>query len=388
MAASDQVGSVPGAQELATLAAQVKGDPGAITTIAGVWTNAASDAASQTQAIGDAINTVQGEWTGNGSEAFVSLMDQFGAVSRRVEGSLKAAAAQLKAAAKTLQGVQNDVEGICQDLLNEVSTLQSAKKKLTNLQQLIEAAAAKATGKAKAKIQQAEQELQQVISELNTALSAAENEYSALPVPSGGSFNPSVSTTGTVLPTVPTTNGSGSPIALAGNGSPSGGAPLAGSGSTGGSGPLTGGSGGSGGGIAGVTSGSGFENELTVAKFLVAHGYSKAAAAGIASCIAGESAGSPEAVGSGGWGLIGWTPQTPGEYQNLYPTGNASADLGKQMAAILTYNNANGNVAALNAIHDPVQAADYYSQTFERPLVTDSDVRANVATAIFQALGS
>lgn len=46
--------------------------------------------------------------------------------------------------------------------------------------------------------------------------------------------------------------------------------------------------------------GNNFGNELIVAMYLVEHGYSKAAAAGIAACIAGESKGNPESVGTGG----------------------------------------------------------------------------------------
>jgi hypothetical protein len=150
-----------------------------------------------------------------------------------------------------------------------------------------------------------------------------------------------------------------------------------------------------GGSIPGATSGSGFQNEVTIAKFLVSRGYSKAAAAGIASCIEGESGGDPESVGSGGCGLIGWTPpSTLAKYGGTCAKagigpGNttASQDLDSQMRAIINYNNANGNVGALNSIKDPIQAADYYSQNFERPLVTFSDVRNNVATAVFKAIG-
>jgi WXG100 family type VII secretion target len=377
MAASDQVAGY--APQLATLAAQVNGDPGAISTIAGIWTTAGENTGTQTQAINQAVRAIQADWHGAGADSFTSLMNQFSSASSQVEESLKAAGKALQSAATTLQDVQTNVEGICQDLASEVASLQSAKTKLTNLDQLIQEAASHATGQAKAEIQKAERDLETVISDLTYALSQAEHEFSALPVPSGGSITPSFSTDGTAVP-LPS---SGSTTALAG-GSPG---QTTSAGSAGGSSGGSGGAGGAGGSIPGVTSGSGYENELEVAKFLVEHGYSKAAAAGIAACIAGESSGNPEAVGDGGFGLIGWTPQTPGQYADLQPTGNASADLSRQMAGILTYNNANGNIGALNSISNPVQAADYYSQNFERPLVTDSDVRANVATAIFQALG-
>jgi hypothetical protein len=131
-----------------------------------------------------------------------------------------------------------------------------------------------------------------------------------------------------------------------------------------------------------ITAGTYSQNLLTLAQFLVAHGYSKAAAAGIASCVDGESGGNPESVGSGGGGLIGWTP-LPGGFVTNQPT----ADLNTQLQAILNYNNANGHVAELNSISDPVAAADYYSQEFERPAVTNSDVVPSVAESVFAALG-
>jgi hypothetical protein len=59
-------------------------------------------------------------------------------------------------------------------------------------------------------------------------------------------------------------------------------------------------------------------------------------------------------------------------------TGNATADLDKQLPEIITYNNAQGGslVDQLNAQTSISAAADFYSQNFERPAVTDSDVSA------------
>ena len=67
-----------------------------------------------------------------------------------------------------------------------------------------------------------------------------------------------------------------------------------------------------------------------IVSFLLAHGYSHNAAAGIAGNIYQESKGNPESVGMGGGGLIGWTPLPAG-----FVTGNASADLQTQLAALL-----------------------------------------------------
>jgi hypothetical protein len=129
---------------------------------------------------------------------------------------------------------------------------------------------------------------------------------------------------------------------------------------------------------------------VTIARYLVNDGgYSPAGAAGVAGCISGESAGSPEAsqgYAAGGAGLIQWTPQSSISGYGGTWGGNPQADFSNQLGAIIRYNAANGNVAGLNANTDPVAAADYYSQNFERPAVLDSDVRAGTAIAVYDAL--
>ena len=131
-------------------------------------------------------------------------------------------------------------------------------------------------------------------------------------------------------------------------------------------------------------------NLLAIGQFLVANGYSKAAAAGVASCVDGESVGNPESVGSGGGGLIGWTPIGSAAPNANIITGNVAQDMMTQLSDILFYNSneiGQAQVSELNAISDPVAAADFYSQNFERPAVTDSDVRPSVAEQIFSELG-
>jgi hypothetical protein len=129
---------------------------------------------------------------------------------------------------------------------------------------------------------------------------------------------------------------------------------------------------------------------LAVGQYLVENGYSEAAAAGVASCIYGESTGNPESVGTGGGGLIGWTPIGSAEPNPNIITGNASQDMMTQLGDLLYYNsNEIGQplVDELNGQTDPVAAADFYSQNFEKPAVTDSDVVPSVAEQIFSALG-
>jgi hypothetical protein len=134
--------------------------------------------------------------------------------------------------------------------------------------------------------------------------------------------------------------------------------------------------------------GSDSQNLLSIGRFLMAHGYSRAAAAGIASCVAGESGGNPESVGSGGGGLIGWTPLSSMSQYGGTISGNPTQDLNTQMAAILRYNQVNdgGHLATLKAMSSPLSAAYYYSANFERPAVTGSDVVAAVAAAVYAAL--
>jgi LysM repeat protein len=128
-------------------------------------------------------------------------------------------------------------------------------------------------------------------------------------------------------------------------------------------------------------------NLLAVAQYLVENGYSDA---GVASCVYGESAGDPESVGSGGGGLIGWTPIGSAAPNTDIITGDAAQDMMTQLADILYYNSTEigqSLVAQLNSISDPVAAADFYSQNFEKPYVTDSDVVPSVAEQVLSELG-
>ena len=131
-------------------------------------------------------------------------------------------------------------------------------------------------------------------------------------------------------------------------------------------------------------------NLLAIGQYLVDNGYSKAAAAGVASCVDGESGGNPESVGDGGGGLIGWTPLGSAAPNANIVTGNASADMLAQLADIMYYNSNEigaSRVAELNSQSDPVAAADFYSQNFEKPAVTDSDVVPSVAENVYSELG-
>jgi hypothetical protein len=122
-------------------------------------------------------------------------------------------------------------------------------------------------------------------------------------------------------------------------------------------------------------------NVTAIVSFLLAHGYSHNAVAGIAGNIYQESKGDPEAIGMGGGGLIGWTPLRSGLI-----TGNPSADLQTQLAALLDYNEGwSSYLPALNAAASPASAAYIYVTDFERAGIPAAATReasaANVASA-------
>ena len=129
------------------------------------------------------------------------------------------------------------------------------------------------------------------------------------------------------------------------------------------------------------------QDAITLGKYLMTAGLSRAAAAGVCGCVAGEAVPpfNPESVGSGGFGLIGWTGNTIGGAHA--PTGNAQADWQNQIKAIVGYIQAVGSISDMNANSpDPVSAADHFSSHYEKPKVPLSDVRASVATQVFASI--
>ena len=124
-------------------------------------------------------------------------------------------------------------------------------------------------------------------------------------------------------------------------------------------------------------------NYAAIVGFLTSHGYTGNAAAGIAGNIWQESDGNPESVGDGGGGLIGWTPLPGG-----YVTGNPSADLQTQLAAILTFNHIWAQyIPTLDAASSPAAAAAIYVTDFERAGIPAVGNREAAAEAVAAACG-
>jgi hypothetical protein len=143
-----------------------------------------------------------------------------------------------------------------------------------------------------------------------------------------------------------------------------------------------------------VSGGYYMNNLLGIAQYLESNGFSQAAAAGIAGTIAGESSGNPESQGSGGAGLIAWTPPSSASPDSNILTGNAQQDFDTQLTDLLAYANSNSaeavarggvDLSTLKAASSPVQAASWWS-AFEGPLVPGSDIRTGVVNSIYSDL--
>ena len=125
------------------------------------------------------------------------------------------------------------------------------------------------------------------------------------------------------------------------------------------------------------------DNVTAIVSFLLAHGYSDNAAAGIAGNMYQESKGNPESVGMGGGGLIGFTPLPAG-----YVTGNAAADLQTQLEAVLRYNQQwAGYLPELNGAASPSAAASIYVTDFERAGIPAASTREASAEDVASACG-
>ena len=125
------------------------------------------------------------------------------------------------------------------------------------------------------------------------------------------------------------------------------------------------------------------ENVTAIVSFLLAHGYSDNAAAGIAGNMYQESKGNPESEGDGGGGLIGWTPLPSG-----FVTGDVTADLQTQLNAVLTFNQGWASyLPALNAAASPADAAYIYVTDFERAGIPAAATREAAAADVASACG-
>jgi hypothetical protein len=125
------------------------------------------------------------------------------------------------------------------------------------------------------------------------------------------------------------------------------------------------------------------DNVTAIVTFLLAHGYTDNAAAGIAGNMYQESKGNPESEGMGGGGLIGFTPLPAG-----YVTGNPAADLETQLEAVLTYNQQWASyLPALNDAASPADAAYVYVTDFERAGIPAASTRETSAEDVATACG-
>lgn len=113
--------------------------------------------------------------------------------------------------------------------------------------------------------------------------------------------------------------------------------------------------------------------------YFTRHGLSRTGAAAVIGSIYGESGGNPESVGSGGGGLIGWTPLPGG-----LVTGNPGRDLAVQEAGVLHYIDTYGSRKNVNKGTVP-QALANFVYNYERPAdpAGQTVVRTPAALAVY-----
>ena len=130
---------------------------------------------------------------------------------------------------------------------------------------------------------------------------------------------------------------------------------------------------------------------ISVAQYLIAHGASKAAAAGIGGVIAGESGGNPEileAGGGGGAGIMQWTPASSAAPYQPIITGNVGKDMATQLADMMYYISQRGGLGSINAaaasgtLAGAMAAAGVFSR-MEAPAVPGSDIDAGAVSSLF-----
>lgn len=129
-----------------------------------------------------------------------------------------------------------------------------------------------------------------------------------------------------------------------------------------------------------VSTGSTLQNGTTIYKFLRANGYSPIQAAGAIASMWGESTWDPESVGTGGCGLMGWTPVSS---ISLYGgtckkagigNGTPDSDMQSQLGAILKFVSANGDQAAVDSMANATTveaAANIWGPKVERFGIND-----------------
>lgn len=121
-----------------------------------------------------------------------------------------------------------------------------------------------------------------------------------------------------------------------------------------------------------VASGNETQNGTIIYKYFRSNGYTPMQAAGAIASIWGESNWNPESQGTGGRGLIAWTP--PSKLPNSAFTGNASKDMSAQLPLILQFVAENGDelyVAQMANAGTIYNAAEIWGQKVERYGIDD-----------------
>jgi hypothetical protein len=129
---------------------------------------------------------------------------------------------------------------------------------------------------------------------------------------------------------------------------------------------------------------------ITVARYIMSKGGTRAAGAGVGGVVAGESGGNPEILqggGGGGAGLLQWTPESSAFPIQPIITGNAGRDMAVQLVDMMAYIGSRGGLGRINAAGaagGPMGAA-YAFSAMEAPAVPGSDIRPGTVASLYAA---
>lgn len=124
-------------------------------------------------------------------------------------------------------------------------------------------------------------------------------------------------------------------------------------------------------------------------QYLTSVGYSPIAAAGILGNIGVEGPTGPESQGTGGAGLIGWTPPSAAFPITPIVTGNPTRDLHVQLTDLVAWGKRNNAAPGImNSARTPAAAAALWETHAERAGVVVMAERQSIANQVYRAAKS
>ncbi|SPL95189.1 Phage tail length tape-measure protein [[Actinomadura] parvosata subsp. kistnae] len=120
------VAHLPGGAALDTMLRKVKGDPGAIDTLAAAWRGVSGDVDEFARGLSAAVRTVDNAWKGRAADQFDTYMGKYQAAAGDLKSALSNAASSLGDAASALREAHTEIAAIIRDLSTSATTYENA----------------------------------------------------------------------------------------------------------------------------------------------------------------------------------------------------------------------------------------------------------------------